>query len=168
MQESGELPAPGTDPLTFTQGQRTAMTMARRLIVEGVSWTAVATRTPEGRRETNRAFRALARSQTEANAAYAVCSAIRVLDRMPPIAAPPAPVDGQEGCADEAAAFFAAVRACATLEALRAQAHAGQSKLEQGTLTCQSQDRARSLWAQIGSAAAGADSFGQRVRCGTQ
>jgi hypothetical protein len=165
MQESGELPSPFADPQSLTPPQRTAVAASRRLIVQGVSWTALATRTDDGRREVDRTFRALAQSPKDASAAFGACNAIDVEDRMPAMAPPPAPLDGQEECAAEVTAFFAAMRACASLDALRAQAQAVQSKLEQGALTCRSRDQASLVWVQIGSAAAGADSQGQRLRC---
>jgi hypothetical protein len=165
MQDSGELPSPFADPRTLTPPQRTAVAASRRLIVQGVSWTALATRTDEGRSEVDRTFRALARSPKDAGAAFGACNAIDVADRMPAMAPPPAPTDGQEECATEVAAFFTALRACASLDALRAQARTSQSKLEQGALTCRSRDQASLVWAQIGSAVAGADSQGQRLRC---
>ncbi len=168
MQQSGELPSAFAPPESLTAPQKTAVAASRRMITQGVLWTALATRTEEGRRETNRTFRALARSQKDANEAFGACNEIRAEDRMPVIVAPPAPVDGQEGCASEVAAFFNALRACATLESLRSQAQAVQSKLEQGTLSCRSRDQARNAWGQIGSALAGADSVGQRYRCGGQ
>jgi hypothetical protein len=138
------------------------------MIVQGISWTALATRDAQGRQKTNQAFRALAKSLKDANAAYVACNAIEVETRMPPIAEPPPPIDGQGDCVNEVSAFYAALRACATLEALRAQAQASQSKLERGALTCRSRDQARTLWAQLGSAAAGADSQVQRSRCAPQ
>ena len=169
MQESGELPSPIADPQTLTPAQRTAVAASRRLIVQGASWTALATRTDEGRQEVNRTFRALSRSLKDEEAAFGACNEIEVQERMPVIAPPPAPLDGQnEGCGSELAAFFAAMRACASLPSLKAQAQATQSRLEQGTLTCRSQDQARSIWAQIGSTLAGADSQGQRLRCAAQ
>ncbi|MDB5461043.1 MAG: hypothetical protein JWO72_2784 [Caulobacteraceae bacterium] len=163
MQESGELPSPAAQSLT--PPQRTAVAAARRLIVQGVAWTALATRTPEGRQEANAAFRALSKSLTDANAAFAACSAIRVEDRMPAISEPPPPADGEEECLAEVGGFYDSMRACVSLEALRAQAQATQSKLERGALTCRSREQAQSVWAQIGSAAAGADSQGQKTRC---
>ena len=169
MQESGELPSPIADPQTLTPPQRTAVAASRRLIVQGASWTALATRTNEGRQEVNQTFRALSRSRKDEEAAFGACNEIEVQDRMPAIAVPPPPLEGQEeGCGADMAAFLAAMRACAPLASLKAQAQATQYKLEQGALTCRSKDQARSVWAQIGSTLAGADSQGQRVRCSAQ
>ena len=165
MQQSGELPSPFADPQSLTPPQRTAVAASRRLIVQGVAWTALATRTPEGRLQTDTTFRALAKSPRDAEAAFGACNEIEVGDRLPAVAPPPAPIGDQEQCVAELGAFYAALRSCASLEALRAQAAAAQSRLEQGALTCRSKDQAQSVWAQIGSAAAGADSFGQRARC---
>ena len=167
MQESGELPSAFAPLDSLTPPQKTAVAASRRMITQGVLWTAMATRTDEGRRETNRLFRALARSKADANVAFGACNEIRVEDRMPQIATPPAP-DGDEGCASEVAAFFNALRACASLQALRGQAQDSQSKLERGALSCRSKEQARAAWGQIGSALAGADSQGQRFRCGAQ
>jgi hypothetical protein len=168
MQQSGELPSAFVDPRTLTPPQRTAVAASRRLIVQGVVWTALATRTPEGRRATDAAFRALAKSPRAAEVALGACNEIKAEDRLPAVAPPPAPTGDQEQCMTEVQAFYAALRSCASLEALRAQAGAAQSKLEQGALTCRSTAQAQSVWAQIGSAAAGADSFGQRARCAVQ
>jgi hypothetical protein len=64
--------------------------------------------------------------------------------------------------------MFAAMRECLSLDALRAKAAAAQSRLEQGTMSCRSREQARIAWSQIGAAAAGADSRGQRYMCGTR
>lgn len=168
MQESGELPSPVQAAQSLSAAQLTGVAAARHVIVDGVAWTALATRTPEGRKEVDAAFHILARSRKDADAAFAVCSAVAVANRLPVIVEPPPPQNGREDCIDQVAEFYAAMRACRSLEALGAEARETQSKLERGALTCRSKDQARSAWTQIGSAAAGADSQGQKLRCALQ
>ena len=168
MQQSGELPGPFTNPESLTPPQRTGMAASRHVIVAGLAWTALATRTPEGRREADASYRALASAPSRAQAAFAACSQLSVEDRLPLVQVPPQPVEGVEQCTMAVADFYAAMRECADLETLRARARDTQSKLEKGVLTCRSADQARSIWAQIGAAAAGADSRGQKARCSAQ
>jgi hypothetical protein len=167
-QASGELPGPGADPRSLTPSQRQSAMAADNLATEGLPWSALATRTDAGTQEVNKTFSVLAKSPEQARAAFAACSAIRVASRLPEMA-PPRPLvgDGEE-CLAEVAEMYASVRACVSLDILRQRAHATQSKLEQGALSCRSEDALRYAWVQIGVAAASADSARQRARCAAQ
>jgi hypothetical protein len=168
MQDTGELPSQYQAGQSLTPAQRTGVAAARHVIEDGVSWTALATRTAGGRKAVDSTFRALARSRREADAAFAACSKVEVRDLMPFIAEPLSPGAGGEGCADVVVEFYSALRACRSLEVLSALARETQSKLERGALTCRSKAQAGSAWAQVGSALAGADSQGQKLRCAVQ
>jgi hypothetical protein len=166
MQDAGELPSSASNPQSLTPAERQSVAAARDLIAQGLIWTALATRTDEDRRAADRRFKALSKSPKEAQAAFKACSAVKAVDRLPEISEPPKPKDGRDECLAEVADMYAAIRACTPLDALLTRAQASQSRLEQGQLTCRSIEAARFAWAQIGSAAAGADSQGQKARCG--